>query len=217
MQLWELTVLLSPLMAGLGYNYLGKAEGRKKGLMILGKCLASYLYVVIAVVGSWQMKSPAITQPLVWFVGLCVAADALLEYHFIGGMGCFAAAHGALIFWLTQQAAPGLESVPVWCVLMGAGLLLFRTDLKTIGLKAVPMVVYVGVLAADFALALPLMWRVDTAYGPLSLGTLLFFVSDLFVGKGFFGKATRWGDVLLMLLYWAALYLIVSALWLLPG
>lgn len=193
------------------YFILRRAGLAKESL--IAKCSGSFLSVASAGVGLYISGRLPLQEPVFWFFVLCTAADALLEISFVPGMLLFGGAHACLIIWLWGLAPPGLWSLFAWLLAYGLAFLLFRKELPKLGKLLLPFCLYPGLLGGSLALGILLPFTGGAGFWPLALGTLCFFVSDMMVAKnelcGLGGKLQK----PIMLLYWAALYLISSALW----
>lgn len=192
---------------------------RREKLMrqsLIAKCAGSFLSVGSAGLALYLAGERPLLQPMFWFFVLCTIADALLEIRFEVGMLAFGAAH---VCWIAGLAGSGFQidwrwSLPVWLTAMLAALILFRRELPKMGILAVFCTLYVGVLAASLALMLPLPLLYRTAKSlPFALGMLCFFVSDMMVAKSEFSRRSERLQKPVMLLYWAALYLLSAMLW----
>lgn len=191
---------------------------RRAGLAresLVAKCAGSFLAVSSAGTALYLGGENPLAQTVFWFFVLCTIADALLEIQFVAGLFVFGAAHVCLLVWLWGVTPPSWWSLLLWVIFCGGGALLFRRELPTMGMLVVPACLYVGILSAVAALALPLPFLADSRFWPLSLGALCFFISDMMVAKGEFGRWRRPPQKTIMLLYWVALYLISAPLWLL--
>ncbi len=188
---------------------------RRAGLSresLAAKCAGSFLAVASAVIAILQQGGNPLGEPVFWFFALCTAADALLELWFVPGMLVFGAAHFCLILWLWGLAPVTGWSLCLWLLAYGAALL-FRRELPKLGKLLVPFCLYPALLGASLALGAVLPFTAGAGYWPLAVGTLCFFVSDMLVAKGeLCGLDPKWHKPV-MLLYWAALYLISAVLW----
>lgn len=183
---------------------------------LVAKCAGTFLAVGSAGFAFCLRGEALFTHGFFWFFLLCMAADALLELQFLPGMLLFAVAHICWILEAWSSFSPRLLwSLPVWAAAMLAALLLFRRELPKMGVQVVFCCLYVAVLSTSLALALPLpLLSGKVEYLPLSLGMLSFFVSDMMVAKSEFSHLGEKLQKPIMALYWLALYLISTALWL---
>ena len=152
-------------------------------------------------------------QVIFWFFLLCTAADALLEISFVPGMLVFGAAHVCLIFWLWGLSSPTWWSLALWVAVYILTAVLFRKELPTLGKLTAPFLLYPALLGGSLALAAPLPFTAGARWWPVTLGCLLFYISDMLVAKN---QLSRWPDKWqkpIMALYWAALYLISTGAW----
>lgn len=190
---------------------------RRAGLTresLIAKCLGSFLSVVSSGLGLYLSGASPIREPVFWFFVLCTAADALLEISFVPGMLLFGGAHICLILWLWGLASAGWASLIVWLAAYAATAWLFRKELPRLHKLLVPFCLYPALLGGSLALGAALPFTAGPNYWPLAVGTLCFFVSDMMVAKSeLSGLDPKWQKPI-MLLYWGALYLISSALWL---
>ena len=81
------------------------------------------------------------------------------------------------------------------------------------GKLTLPFCLYPGLLGASLALALPLPFSADSSYWPAAIGALCFFISDMMVAKDELSGLPPKFHKPVMLLYWAALYLLACPLW----
>ncbi len=189
---------------------------RRAGLSrqsLVAKCGGSFLAVGSAGMALYLRGIEPFTQPIFWFFLLCTAADALLELHFVTGMLVFGAGHACLIVWLWGVAPPTWVSLALWLLAYACTALLFRKELPKLGKMTAPFCLYPGLLGASLALALPLPFVAGAAYGAAAVGALLFFISDMMVAKGELCGLPPAFQKPIMLLYWAALYLLGCPLW----
>lgn len=180
---------------------------------LIAKCGGSFLAVGSAGTALYLRGINPLTQPIFWFFLLCTAADALLEIHFVTGMLVFGTAHVCLVVWLWSITSPSWWSLALWGLAYAVSAYLFRRELPTLGKLLVPFCLYPGLLGASLALALPLPFLAGGAYWPAALGALCFFISDMMVAKGELSGLPPGYQKPVMLLYWAALYLIACPLW----
>lgn len=193
------------------YFFLRSAGRMKESLV--AKCAGSFLAV-----GSAALAMAAFPQGpgmpwAFWFFVLCTIADALLEISFVPGMLVFGAGHVCLIAWLWGLATPSWWSLALWVAVYILTAILFRKELPTLGKLTAPFLLYPALLGGSLALGLPLVFLLGWEWWPVALGTLLFYISDMLVAKN---QLAHWDDTWqkpIMVLYWAALYLISMGLW----
>lgn len=189
---------------------------RKAGLAkesLIAKCAGSFLSMGSAGFAMYINGASPMGEVVFWFFVLCALADALLELQFIAGVVAFGAAHACLIFWLWAEASPGVASLIVWLAAYAVGALLFCRDIPKLGKMTVPCFVYLAVLGGAVALAVPLPFALGAHYWPVAIGTGCFFVSDMMVAKMELVGRSKKLQKPVMVLYWAALYLIAAGLW----
>lgn len=189
-----------------------RSAGRERESLI-AKCAGSFLAVGSAGLALHLAGENPFSQVVFWFFLLCTIADALLEISFVPGMLVFGAAHVCLILWLWGLSSPTWWSLALWVAVYILTAVLFRKELPTLGKLTVPFLLYPALLGGSLALALPLPFLAGKALWPVTLGCLLFYVSDMLVAKN---QLSRWPDKWqkpIMALYWGALYLISTGLW----
>lgn len=189
---------------------------RKRGLLrqsLLAKCGGSFLSAASAGFAFYVDGQNPLAQSAFWFFILCTLADALLEIHFITGVVVFGAAHVCLSAWLWGLGGFSWWNGLIWAAAMGAALLLFRKELPGMGWMALPCSLYVGILSASLALALPLPFLRGAGCWTAALAAASFFVSDMMVAKSQLGNLGDRRQKPIMALYWAALYLFSAAIW----
>lgn len=202
-----------PLWATMAALYAILCREKLKRESLIAKCGGSFLSVASAGMAFCLAGENPFSQVIFWFFVLCTAADAMLEIHFVSGMVLFAGGHICLILWLWGLTAPTWRSLLLWAVAYGMVAWLFRREIPKLGKLTAPFVLYPAVLSVSLALALPVPFVLGTFYIPLAIGVLCFFISDLMVAKDQLVGVSPRSHKLIMLLYWAALYLISSALW----
>ncbi len=193
------------------YFYLRSARRMRESLV--AKCAGSFLAVGSAGFALRLAGENPFAQVIFWFFLLCTAADALLEISFVPGMLVFGAAHVCLIFWLWGLSSPTWWSLALWVAVYILTAVLFRKELPTLGKLTAPFLLYPALLGGSLALAAPLPFTAGARWWPVTLGCLLFYISDMLVAKN---QLSRWPDKWqkpIMALYWAALYLISTGAW----
>lgn len=213
MNLWVFSCQILPLWGGFfALYFILRREGLARQSLI-AKCGGSFLAVGSAGSALYLRGINPFSQPVFWFFLLCTAADALLEIRFVAGMLVFGAAHICLVIWLWEAAPPSLWSLCLWVLAYACTAFLFRRELPKLGKLTVPFCLYPGLLGASLALALPLPFLAGPAWRPAAIGALCFFVSDMMVAKGELSGLPPKFQKPVMLLYWAALYLLSWPLW----
>lgn len=210
------SLLALPLWAALFalYFILRRAKLMKQSL--IAKCAATFLAAGSAGLALYQTHPGLrvlMTRPVLWFFGLCLVADALLEISFVPGMLLFGAAHVCLILWLLELGHIALLSVIIWVISYALTAWLFRRELPTLGKLTVPFLLYPALLGTSLALGLALPITTGWDWWPLALGVLCFYVSDMMVAKGQLSNLSPAWEKPAMVLYWGALYLIAVPLW----
>ena len=202
-----------PLWAALFALYFILRRAGLMGESLIAKCAGSFLAVASAGVALCLRGENPLAQWAFWFFVLCTGADALLEIRFVPGMLLFGGAHVCLIVWLWGLAPAGWAGLALWVLSYACAAWLFRKELPKLGRLTVPFCLYPALLGASLALGLALPFSAGEAYWPLALGTLFFFVSDMMVAKSELSGLPPVWQKPIMVLYWAALYLISAPLW----
>lgn len=210
-----IVLFLLPLWGALFYLYFEAKRKKLRRAELVTKCAGTFLSVLSSGLGLTLSGVFPLAQPFFWFFALCMAADLLLELHFVTGMLVFACAHGCLVWAMAGGELIDLRwSLPIWLVLMVFGCFLFRREFSKMKGRIVPFVLYYAVLAATAAFALPAVFLRGTAQSLLwTVGMACFFCSNLMVAKSALSDLDPKWEKLIMLLYWAALLLISLLVW----
>ena len=210
-------ILVIPVIAaGITLHFKIKEWGKQKW-NILPKCLSTWMIVCTGFLGIWaRVDIQGLDKK--WILAallLFLLADGLLEIQFFLGMGVFGAGHLILIGWFLTRGAYTPVSFFWWLLFMGISLYIFRRELE--GGKENPwlyaMILYPAVLMGMTAVAVMLPAKLGPDYLRAGIGALLFAVSDLMVGKGFFHKLSKPMSVLALSLYYAGIFCISLITW----
>lgn len=210
-------ILVIPVIAaGMTLHFKIKEWERQKW-NILPKCLSTWMIVCTGFLGIWA-RGDGQGLDKKWILAalfLFLLADGLLEVQFFLGMGVFGAGHLILIGWFLTRGAYTPVSFLWWLLFMGISLYLFRRELA--GGRENPwlyaMILYPAVLMGMTAAAVMLPAKLGPDYLRAAAGAILFAVSDLMVGKGFFHKLSRPMSVLALSLYYAGIFCISLITW----
>lgn len=205
--------LALPLWAAIFVLYFILRRARLMRQSLIAKCAGSFLAVGSAGLALCMKGENPLAQQVFWFFVLCTIADALLEIQFVVGMLVFGGAHVCLLVWLWSTAAPGWWSLAIWAAAYGVTTFLFRREIPRLGKLTIPFCLYPALLGASLALAVPMPFTMGSAYWPVALGALSFYISDMMVAKSELSGLPSKFHKPVMLLYWAALYLIAAVLW----
>lgn len=211
--LW-MAVVIPVIVAGYMIHMKMKEQPDKRW-NILPKCLATWMMVCTAALGIIQFGNERSSLWILAAMILFLIADACLELQFFLGMGVFAAGHLALIIWLILQGHFTVASIPVWIVGMAVTLWLFRGEFSRgkENPKIYLMILYPAVLMGMTAVAVTLPFTAERAYGWAAVGAFLFAVSDMMVGKNFFGKLPKQLDYLALALYYCGIFCLSMMTW----
>ena len=213
--IWGILVL-PVIIVGMILHFKIKEWGKRRW-NILPKCLSTWMIVCTGSLGIWArgdsqgLDKKWILAALVLFL----LADGFLEVQFFLGAAVFGAGHLLLILWILRQDACSLWSFPVWAVLLGLSLLLFQKELKEgkKDPKIYLLILYPAVLMGMAALAVILPWKLGKEYLCAGIGAVLFAVSDLMVGKGFFHPLSKSMSYLALSLYYGGIFFLSLLLW----
>ena len=142
-------------------------------------------------------------------------ADVVLEIRMVGGIGIFGAGHLCFIaaFWLMSPPTPG--TLLLFLAIYVAAIGMFRHEIAGLGGLKVPAFLYMAVLGFMVSMAVTSGWHIGGSEGMLlAAGACLFLASDCMIAwrtvKDI--RQNAYGAILLIL-YYAAVYLIGSASW----
>lgn len=211
--LWIL--ITAPVIASGTALHNKMKEQSDKRWVILPKCLATWMMVCTALLGTFQFGTGKSSGWILAAMVLFLIADGLLELRFFPGMAMFAAGHLALIIWFILQRHFTVISVPVWITGMAVVLWLFRKELS--GAKEEPklylMILYAAVLIGMTAIAVTLPFTAGKTYGWAAAGAVMFSMSDMMVGKNFFKRLPKKLDHWGLRLYYAGIFCLSMMTW----
>lgn len=213
MTLFVYSCFALPMLAAMFAVYFILRKARLSKESLIAKCAGSFLSVGSAGFALYIGGVNPFAEEVFWFFVLCALADALLELQFVAGVVAFGAAHACLMVWLWGETSPGWAALIVWAAAYAVGALLFCRDIPKLGKMTVPCFTYLAVLGGALALAAPLPFKLGADYWCVAIGALCFFVSDMMVAKMELVGCSKQLEKPIMVLYWAALYLIAAGLW----
>lgn len=201
------------LMAVFGILYKGlEVKWGKKTLIF--KAAATAMAVALSLCGTIKYPDAATVMVSAGLV-CCMTADVVLEIAFIPGGSLFGAGHLFLIaaFWFWNP--PSWETLAVFLAVYGAVFGMFRKDLPMLGRKKILAYLYLFFLGTMASMAVtlyvdkPSLWT-----GCAAAGGICFLASDVMIAWRVVKKRReRWLDLLLLALYYAAVYLIACAVY----
>ncbi|MDO4357749.1 MAG: lysoplasmalogenase family protein [Clostridia bacterium] len=195
------------------YVLFFRMSGRWK---ILPKCCATAICAATAAIGLVSGGAAPLGALLFWGIAACAVGDGLLEIHFISGMGVFALGHVLLISWLVRlSGGVSWMSLPLWALAYLGAWVLFRGELRKLGRKKAPFLLYAAFLMGMASVAALLPWRLGSQAVSVAIGGVLFATSDLMVARGFFGQLSPAMDRLALAIYYVAVYALALGAWLL--
>lgn len=211
--LWMAVVL--PVIFSGGLLHCKMKEQKKKVWNLIPKCLPTWMMVCTAIMGVVQFHQRENDSWILIAMVLFLLADAFLEIRFFLGMGVFAAGHLCLIVWFLQEGHFTLAYLPIWILGMLAMILVFRKELEK-G-KEDPrlylMLLYPAVLMGMMAMAVCLPFTAGSRYWWIAIGSVMFVISDMMVGKNFFGHLSEKLGFWALLLYYFGILGIAMMTW----
>ncbi len=213
MNLFTVSCIVIPLGLVIGVLY-GIISHKKLGrLCIIPKLVCSAVFAALAILAVYDSGENPFLNLSAWAMMLFVLADGLIDINFICGALCFMAGHILIIIWLFPLSSSLWISAAIFIIAMIIMILIFRKALIRDKAKAIPLIIYAASLCAEMSLAVTLPWAHGNAYIMLAVGSVCFFISDIFVGKHELLSVKKWENALIMVLYWSALYLYSATLW----
>ncbi len=211
--LW-MAVVLPVIFCGGVLHY--KLKEQKNDLWnLIPKCLSTWMMVCTAMIGVVKFHHRENDIWILIAMIFFIVADALLGIQFFVGMGVFAAGHLSLIVWFLQQGYFTLAYLPVWILGMLVMIFAFRKELskgkEDPGLYL--MLLYPAVLMAMMAMAVCLPFTADPRYWWIGAGSVMFVISDMMVGKNFFGNLPEKAGFWALLLYYIGILGIAMMTW----
>ena len=182
-------------------------ENGKRNRAVIWKTAAT---LMAAAVAAFSFSASPDTFCLLILLGVLVSAlsDAVIHFTLGAGALAFMAAHGCFIAAFLLRAPVSLPfTLALFVLATGGAILLFRPHFDKIG-KMLPLcLVYVAILSSMFSLGFPLAFTAGTRAIPLTIGALLFFVSDLLVAKNVFLSTSLKSEAAAMTTYYGAEFL----------
>lgn len=201
------------LMVGLSAVYIAGRDRNKKKVLVF-KALATLVADFLALGFAWQSG-----RTLAWWFAAGIffyaCADVVLEFKFLHGMALFAAGHVCLIAGMMTEVKIGVDTVVAFVLLFGTAVWLFRRYLPKMKRLLPAAAGYVGVLCLMSSMAISMAVRNVCAATVLrAIGSVCFVISDWIIGWNFLRrKRTKSSGVLLLTLYYVALYLLAAGLY----
>ena len=199
------------VLFGLLYGYFREKAGKRA---LIFKAGATSMAVFAGIYGALQTHRLA---EWVIVLGLicCMAADVILEIQFIRGVYLFGAAHLLFILAFCQKVVPTKYTWMIFFGIYVCAFLIFHDKIGMLGdLKRQAfgyMAVLVGMVAMAFTVYLHLQSDMALLY---SIGACCFLVSDCIIAWSLVHERRKLTDgVLILTLYYAAVYMIGSAVW----
>lgn len=198
------------LMAALSVVYMIGRERNKKKVLVF-KALATLVADFMALWAALHSGSA-----LAWWFAAGIffyaCADVALEIKFLYGMFLFALGHISLIVGLLTVQKVTLLTVTVFLVFIGAAAWLFRRYLPKMRRLLPVSLFYVTLLCLMSSLTVTMAAeRLSAATAARAIGSICFVISDGITGWNYLRrKRTQSSSVLLLSLYYLALYLLAA-------
>lgn len=200
------------LMAALSVVYIVGRERNKKKVLVF-KALATLAADFLALWAAVQSGSA-----LAWLFAVGIffyaCADVALEIKFLYGMFLFAAGHICLIIGMLTIQKVTLLTVVVFAAMVGAAASLFRHYLPKMRRLLPVSLFYVTLLCLMSSMAVTMAFgNLSAATAARAVGSVCFVISDGITGWNYLRrKRTQSSSVLLLSLYYLALYLLSAGL-----
>lgn len=207
----EYITIILMILFGIAYGWL-REQARNRALAY--KALATSMAVIAGLYGAAKSQNAA-----GWLVAaglvLCMIADVVLEIKMVGGICIFGLGHLCFITALWLKVPPAIGTIAIFLVIYMIILWLFRHEIDGLGRLKIPAFFYMAILVFMVSMAVSAGWIMGSREGRLlAAGACLFLASDYMIAwrtvKDIQQKA--YGAILLIL-YYAAVYLIGSASW----
>lgn len=199
------------LMAISGAVYITGRERNKKKVLAF-KAAATLVADGLAVIAAVRQETvPA--WCIVTGIFLYACADVLLEIKFIWGIVCFGTGHLWVIAGIGMEGISLAGAGLVFLLLYGTALWIFYPYLGKLKQLKIPGLLYAVLLCMMCASAFGAALAGNTAGGwARAAGAFCFVVSDWIIAWNFVKRSRTWlSGVVLMLLYYMAVYLIGAA------
>ncbi len=144
---------------------------------------------------------------------LYACADILLEIKFIWGILCFGIGHIWVIAGVGMEGISVMGAGLVFILLYGIALWIFRPYLGKLKQLKIPGLLYAALLCMMCATAFGAAFAGGTAWSAArAAGGICFVISDGIIARNFVKRSrTYLSGVILMVLYYTAVYLIGAA------
>lgn len=207
---WEFFFLSAAavLMVFLGAMYVRKKH--KTGRKEIGYKVSATLMAVLPALYLALWEESRVSWLIAAGTILCMAADALLEVHFVTGAAVFAAAHVCFIAGFFCLAPPAWYTFVLFCCVYAVLFAVLRHYIRKLGKLAVSGALYVAFLCAMFSMAgTVFLAHPGLAGGAAALGGSAFVASDTILAVNLLSeKNSRKLDKILLVLYYGAVYLL---------
>ncbi|MCI5870350.1 MAG: lysoplasmalogenase [Dorea sp.] len=199
------------VLLGILYGCFRNKAGQKALIL---KASATGMAVLAGIYGAFQTHRFS-DWVIVFGLVCCMAADIILEIQFIRGVYLFGAAHLLFILAFCQKVVPSWDTLFIFTGIYLLVLFLFRNKVGMLGELKRPAYLYMAVLILMVAMAATIYLHLNTTEALLrSIGAFCFLVSDCVIAWSLLKERRRLSDgIVILTLYYAAVYLIGSAGW----
>ncbi|MDD5935391.1 MAG: lysoplasmalogenase [Clostridiales bacterium] len=205
------------------YSYLSRHSNHKV-LTLTVKGLTTGVSLIFAINGYIRLINHTNVTPVpsqlihnIWILialGICFAADVMLEIYFITGGTLFFLGHGAYIVFFLSLAKFQPISILIFTVLCVAGLCYFYKYTPSLENLVIPFALYGMMISASLSIGILLPFSLGL-YGYLpAVAILLLFCSDIMLARNKLVGETAVTRTLALLYYFAGQYLMAMTLYL---
>lgn len=184
------------------YGFLSICKSQSKAIGALFKSIATFSACIPACTAFIQNGK---TEVMLLALGIIASgiADFVICYSFLGGAVSFMLAHSLFIASFILVGGLSYTSLIIFAV-FAVAVSFFIYKLLPLGKMLVPGILYTVIIGTMFSIAFPMAFTGKTSGIMLSIGALLFVISDCILAKcSFKGRRLSLG-ILLMVFYYAS-------------
>jgi hypothetical protein len=175
---------------------------------IIAKCGGSYIAVITSLFVILSDGKNPLLSFIFWGLLLCCIADALLEIIFPVGTVVFGCAQVLFLAGFISVGTPPWWFYAIWVLLYTVVILINLKQFLSIKEGRILFFIYPALLLAGVSAAVTLPIRFGVYYIPAAIGMILFAISDSLVAKSQSKKGGNIDGALIMITYYAAIYLL---------
>lgn len=207
----KMLILAAVVMGISAYIYSIKKEKQKK---------RGLAYKAFATLIGFALMASAAVHARTWqmfFLSLGIllyaCADVALEINFQTGLICFGMGHISMIIGMCKIVRPRMITAVLLAGMYFVLYCVFRKYFRRLRKLKIPALIYVFFLCSMSAMMLTLaVYFKDAVYAAGAAGSICFVISDAMIGwRTVRGKTTRQFGNMILLLYYAAVYLLSAA------